>query len=356
MPGSGAADPRFNRIAAEEEAREDTARALDTARGLNNRGADYALVLRAEQLAGAARSAEELAERIRREFNYSHSIQNERQAETLARVAFTNFARAQRVSDSDFAWTWTAALHEEYKQQQLKKRRERVGDIARAAESDPIFRDRLEWYDQINQLAEESGLEPGFVEAFLTEYLKLTRPRFPGTIDPRGIPFIQASATASGVAYLIKDYITPVAIYEGVTGKDILTGKELEWWERGLLLATSLMPVAEKALARPLTAAVRAGIRPIAIAIRYTGQGARKLAAVAVEATVSARGMLRALGRLAKIPLRKARSLLIESRTQRRAAKLCASPMRTVASCANSTRRFGSFRRPARGLRRSWRS
>lgn len=344
LPGRGAADPKFDRLAGAREALENTLTHLDKT---GDRGTgQYPITLTAERLASEARSPEDLARLVRRTWS-SHLITGEGDAEKLARTAFDAFARRQRVNDPDFAWLWTSVLMREYKERQVRARRERVGQIARALEADPIFRARLEWTERVEQLAQETGLDPEFVEQFLVQFNQQTQPRFPGKIDPRGLPFVQIGVQRYAIAYLIKEYTpagAPFQLYEAVTGEDILTGRELATWERVLGIVAALLPALGKFVGKAIGTGVRVGVRAARTVAKGVTQTAGQLASISIQAGLSARSMLRFIGRVGRIPADRLRSLLDRvrrARAARQALRLTDEDHRLMRELDEAFREFG---------------
>lgn len=340
LPGRGASDPRFNRLAAQQERLGKFEADWQNSRGLGGRGTgDYAIILTGQRLAAQARSLDELARRVRREFS-SHLLQdnrnldeeNARNAEKLAQVAFSTFAKDRRFADSDVPWMMTQAIAKEFRQLQLERRRETVGRIAQRLEKDPFLRERLAWQERINAYVVESGLDYDFVQEFVKEYDRLSQPRFPGTIDPRGIPVFVAGAGLYGVAHMFKTYLYPftpvgpvIDVIEAVSGKDILSGRELETWERVLAGASVLLqflgkgkPIRPGRL--PLNAIGEAAQLGLNIA-RGVAQAAKQLAHFALSMALGARAMLRALGRFGRMQAEKLLALLARLRAAQRTGK-----------------------------------
>ena len=160
----------------------------------------------------------------------------------------------------------------------------------------------------VARLSAQTGLDQEFVGDFLYAYNTLSRPRFPGVIDPRGIPFVQASAGRAGVAWLLKEYVLPgFGIYEGITGKDLLTSRELTTLERVLGIvgdAFSFLPIGR--VARPALRffgrGVRLASRGVKLAGRIVGRGAARWATAAVQLGVPPSRMLGYLGRISRLP------------------------------------------------------
>ena len=161
---------------------------------------------------------------------------------------------------------------------------------------------------EVAQLSAQTGLDQEFVGDFLHAYSTLTRPRFPGVIDPRGIPFVQISAGRSGVAWLLKEYVLPgFGIYEGITGKDVLTGCELTTLERVLGIvgdASSFLPIGRvtRPALRFFARGARLASRGVKFAGRMVGRGAARWATAAVQLGVSPSRMLSYLGRVSRLP------------------------------------------------------
>ena len=190
-----------------------------------------------------------------------------------------------------------------------------------ATPQDRIRQERLKWEEETRAIAAETGLEPEFVEAFRVAYAKQNQPRFPGVIDPRGIPMFQVQAPLYGIASILKPFLAGVGVYEAISGKDMLTGRELATWERVLGAALDLMPLAIKA-ARPAAGAARAGgwlaARTLADLV---GDGGR-LGAAAAQAGLGVRATLRFTGRLARLSQDQLLAFLSKIRAARRSGQV----------------------------------
>jgi hypothetical protein len=173
----------------------------------------------------------------------------------------------------------------------------------------------------IRELSAESGLDVAYVAAFLAAYEQQTRPRFPGTIDPRGVPFIQLTAPLIGIADIMKDFIpvvsSGIALYEAVRGRALLSNQELAVWERGLRVALVVLPLSVKGLS-PATRKAAQVLRSLSAA---AARPAAQMAALAVRLGATPRTMLRFLGRITRLPARKIRDLYDRIAKARKAGK-----------------------------------
>jgi Pre-toxin TG len=193
----------------------------------------------------------------------------------------------------------------------------RVGQIAQQIERDPILRARLEWQERVNGLAQESGLDPQFVGELLVAYDTLSKPAFPGRIDPRSVPFIQLEQPLVVIAKLFKDYLFPlipvvgatISLHEAYTGKDLVTQERLPTWHRVLVVALAIAPFVSRAV-RPIARAASGGVQVSKAAIAAIAHNAKQIAALALELRVPARTMLRFVGKLARVPVDNLRRLL----------------------------------------------
>jgi hypothetical protein len=316
---------RFTRMAAEEI---DLDRAIsnrgvsDRARSRSSRGiADIRVRLDATRLAHQARSWDDLLFLIRRQL-HSHAISDPEDAKLLIDIATSAYG-AER-GDSDSAWFYALSLQKEVDDKAAAARQQDIGIRAQQLRNDPVLRANLEWQDRVQKLADETGVEYQFAAEFIKEYDRLSAPRFPGVIDPRSVPFIQLEVPLYQSAYLIDKYIlrfTPVGpllgVYEGVTGKDFLTGERLATWERVLNIVTSLLPFAGPA--------VRGGAKAVAVGIKLVGQefaaAAKAMAHLAAQIRTSARAMLRFVAKLAKLPAARVQALLDRVTVARRASQ-----------------------------------
>lgn len=168
----------------------------------------------------------------------------------------------------------------------------------------------------VSAIVAETGLDREFVEAFLASYNVV--PRHPGVIDPRGVPFIQLSAPRFVMASLVKDFIPGIGLYEGITGRDVLTNRELETWERFLGAGLDLLPFATRALSGPTRAAVRGTARVAARAGRSLAELGRHMGR-SLRGRIPARSMLRIIGRLGQTSPEAIRVFLRRIRQVRRA-------------------------------------
>lgn len=321
----GADGDRFTRMAAQE---------IDLARGVSDRGVpdrgqsrssrgtgDSRIRLDATRLAHQARSWDELLVLVRRQL-HSHGVPGPGDATLLIDTA-TRAYGAEHGADSETVLLYAHALQKETDDQAAAARQQQIGARAQQLREDPVLRAHLDWQDRAQQLADEAGVAYQYAAEFLQEFDRLTAPRFPGTVDPRGVPFLQAEPPLFASAYLIKQYILPftpagplLGIYEGVTGRDMLTGDRLPLWERVLNLVTSLLPFASGAL--------KGGARAVAKGVRVAAQelasAARTMAGLAVRIGKSARAMLRFAGKLARVPAARLQALLDRVTLARKAA------------------------------------
>jgi Pre-toxin TG len=343
-PAERSVDPRINRWAADQERSENLFATIERARGTRDRGHDlYVLELEAGALARAARTDAELYAAVRRRLLVSHGIETEKQAERFIEAAVRAYREARGIRDPDWAHLMALGLRSEYEKAQLARRRERVGDITREIEVDPVRQERLAWVDRIDELSRASGLDPAFVEEFLLAYYALNRPRFPGIIDPRGVPFIQLSAGRYGVAYVLKNTITGIGLYEGITGRDILSGEELETWERGLAIALDLIPFVPARVTRPAARATGGAVRAVARSAVRAGRLATEWAIAAVRTARRPEVVLRFIGRLARLPaegLRRVRGRIRAALRARKELRLASEEQRLLRDVDEAFREF----------------
>jgi hypothetical protein len=196
-----------------------------------------------------------------------------------------------------------------------------------------ILRARLEWQKQVNGLAEETGLDPQFVEEFLVAYDTLSKPAFPGRIDPRGVPFIQLQIPLVAIAKIFKDFLYPIAgpagaaisagisLYEAYTGKDLVTQQRLPTWQRVLSVAVAFLPYVPRGAMRPMTQAARGAVQVSKAALAAISHNAKQIAALAVQLRLPARTMLRFAGKMARLPLDKLRQLFQRIEAARQAPR-----------------------------------
>lgn len=205
-------------------------------------------------------------------------------------------------------------------------------------ERDPVFRARLEWQERVNGLVKETGLDPQFVGEFLVAYDALSRPAFPGRIDPRGAPFIQVQPPLVGIATIFKDYLYPIAggpagraisaaisLHEAYTGKDLVTQQRLPTWQRVLGAGLAIVPFVPKAAKGPITQGARGAVQVGKAVLAAISYGTKQIAALAVQLRLPARTMLRFVGKLARLPFDKLRQLfqrIEEAQKARRALQL----------------------------------
>jgi hypothetical protein len=315
-------DSRIDRWAAEQEDLEWRVAELDKARAVHDRGADnYALRLTGSRIGESVRSTNELYQALNKHILASHAVESARDAEVLVEQAVAAYRRTHPGVDPDEIHAIAVGLQLEYEQSQQTSRRERLAEITRDLQTDRLKQERLAWQERVNDLARETGLDHKFVEDFLVAHATLSRPRFPGVIDPRGVPFIQLSAPRFVVAKLVKDYVLVwfpgIGIVEGIHGKDILTGQELSNLDRGLMVVADLLAVTPSRALRPLTRATGEAVRGLA----RLGSASAEWASAALRLHVPPEAMLRYLGRLTRIPAERIRELLARVRVARRAGR-----------------------------------
>jgi hypothetical protein len=191
-----------------------------------------------------------------------------------------------------------------------------------------ILRSRLEWQERVNGLAEETGLDPQFVEDFLVNLDALSKAAFPGRIDPRGLPFIQAQPPLLVIAKMFKDWIFPIAgpagaaistgisLHEVYTGEDLVTQQRLPIWQRLLSLLLVILPYVPKGAMKSVPRGVVQGGKT---ALAVISHNAKQIAALAVQHRIPARTMLRFIGKVARLPLDKLRQLFQRVNAARKA-------------------------------------
>lgn len=317
LPGEGTGYPQFDRWAAEQEQAEWLASGLRGARGAGER-VDQQLKLAATGVACQARSPQELIVAVRHVLLGSHLIRDEKDADTFIGTAVYSYRDLHADVDPDWALVMSLSLYREYEQWQTARRRRRVGDIARQIQSDTVLQARLEFQDEVERLSAESGLDPGFVEEFLLAYAEQTRSRLPAgmVIDLRRYPVLTAPMLSLlPLITIIRDTLPGMGTIEAIYGKDLLTGRELEDWERVLAVATDIVPLVAGAVLRPVARiagiAARSIIRASARALRVVPQ----LVRTAVQLRIPAVVMLRFTGRMARLSLDGMRALLNRVRT-----------------------------------------
>ena len=324
LPGQGARDPKFNRLAAKEEERERAA--IEQQRGVRNGGT---VVLLANDLARQARSWSDLQNLVRKHVFGSHIADNQQDAKLLINTAVNAYNKRYPGGDPFYI---AFALEKEYDEKQLETRRQRVGQIAQQMERDPILRARLEWQERVNGLAEETGLDPQFVGEFLVAYDALSKPAFPGRIDPRGVPLIQLQLPLVVIAKILKELCpfapppapvicTVISLYEAYTGKDLVTQQRLPTWQRGLSVVIAILPFVPKVAKGPITQGARGVMQVSKAALAAISHQAKQMAALAMELRVPARTILRFVGKLARLPLDKLRQLFQRIDAARKAGR-----------------------------------
>jgi hypothetical protein len=296
-------------------------------RGVRNPGS---VVLLANDLARQARSWSDLQNLVRKHVYSSHIADNQQDAKLLINTAVNAYSKLHPGGEPFYI---AFALEKEYDEKQLASRRQHVGQIAQQMERDPIFRARREWQERVNGLAEETGLDPQFVAGFLLAYDALSRPAFPGRIDPRGVPFIQLEVPLVVIAKMFKDYIYPIAgpagraisaaisLHEAYTGQDLVTQQRLPTWQRVLSVAVAIVPFTLGAAKGPITQAAR-GVVPVSKAtLAAISRHAKQIAGLAMELRAPARTILRFVGKLARLPLDKLRQLFQRIEAARKAGR-----------------------------------
>jgi hypothetical protein len=345
FPEEASVDDRVNRWAGEHEQVESTWSALKMARGTANRGHDmYRLTLAAEQLARGARSDQQLYTAVRRALRDPEMVGATQDARRFVDVAVNTYRSANGIRDPDWSLIMALSLYQQYEQDRLADRRRRVGEIAREIEGDPIRQSQLKWSDRVNKLAKESGLSYEFVEAFLQEYHARSSQRFPGIIDPRGIPALQLSAPRFVIAKLIKDYLLPgFGTYEGLTGADVLTGERLSTAERALAVVGDLIGLVPGKAMRPIGRGAGRALRGARRGVESLRSLAAEWAGAASRLGRTAEDTLRFIGRLSRVPDERVAALLSRirvARQGRQAVRLTTDEQRLIRELDHDFREF----------------
>ncbi len=320
LPGEGASDPKFNRLAAEESRFAKFHRDLDKAFDGSSRGTGFAITQLGERLAGQARDATDLGRLVRQQFS-SHALANDADAQKLAETAFRAFAKRNKSTDTDLAWLMGQQIGKEYRDMVASRQRAEVAARAKQMEKDPIFRARQEWREKVQQLSAEFGLDYQVVEAIMLEYQKVNAPPHPGVIDPRGVPFLQVQAPLQGIAKIINVLTAGTAgsFASAVTGIG-MDGQELSTAERILEGALTVMSLASPGggnIFSEIAQITKLGISSVRLILRAT----RSLAFAAASSGIGVRVLLRLISRLRNVDPAKVSALLKRIKEARAARK-----------------------------------
>ncbi len=326
-----ATDERVNRWARQLESDE---RVISALRGTGDGGVaerglgPHGVRAAAAAAARAARSENDFVKIVWQQLQGSHTVGSSRDAQLFIDTAVNEYVRLYRPRDPDWALRVGSGMAEEYRRAQLLGRRRRVGEIVGQIQGSELMQQRMIRQDRVNALAAETGLSHDFIEDFLAAYEAQRAMRIPLVIQPAAVPFLAHSPTAVlGDAYVkpllpvlrilmqvAKDLLPMVGAVEAITGRDLLTGRELELWERLLGAAADLVP-----LARGGTAAVRLG-RAVRAGVRAVHKGSEMAAGWAVAALrlqVPPDVMLRSIGQLSQVHLAHATQLMRRLRAAR---------------------------------------
>lgn len=318
-------------------------------RGTADRGyGDMQVKLTAANVARQARSERELLAMIRRTLSTSHLIGDDEDAKIFIDTAMNTYRALHGIDESG----WIAfGLYEEYLHEQKEARRRRVGEVAQEIERERERQakqqaEQAAWLAYVNRLARETGLDPEFIGEFLRQYTIAQRPRHPGRIAPLEVPFIRQGLISTTTAPLrpvgklildnleilvfLKGFIPGVGLLESIVGEDLITGRELEAWERVLGATLDLIPLVGKGV----KATVRVGRATVRVG-RATSRGFRGLggaarlsrameeaasgwAAAAVRRGLQPEQMLDFIGRISKLSGNQTLALLRRIRSARR--------------------------------------
>ncbi|MFC6942599.1 pre-toxin TG domain-containing protein [Salinirubellus sp. GCM10025818] len=303
-------------------------------KGVDDRGlGEYRLSLLGERIARQSSSAEVLASNLRVQLS-SHGISSVSAAQTVIHSAFESYAEIHGITDPDWVWYWSQFPVEEYKEKEWKAKRERILQIAKERQEDRehkewLLRDRQKWEQRIRKLASENELDYTFVENFVFEHDRLSSPfgvDLPLKVDPRGVMGIQLTAPIAGSVDIIKDYIPflgqGIAIYEAASGEGLISGRQLNNWERGLIGVLTLVPFAVRGVSRAGRAALRGVAAGTKTTLKQVIHSAKTLSALAVQHRIPPNEMLPFIKELSRIPVKDAHRLLARMRRARGSAGL----------------------------------
>jgi hypothetical protein len=301
---------KFDRWAAEQEAAEHLVRQFDAMRRRGKEGlaVDEEVDRRAVSVAHKAESDAQLRVLAGRVLRDPSIVIDEQAAERFVEMAVHEYGKRHGYS-ADLMHALVLSMLQEHRDEQIAARRWRVAEIVEWIPTDRAARlaaefgmdydfvaEYLEMYDRMHW---EEGMQQGYTEmarafADLQHSNRSPIPKFaPGLLhqpepDPDD-PFLLLAELALG-------FVPGVGLIEGITGKSILMGEPLSFWERALGIASDLIPIAGKAL-RPLGAAVRVGVRGVRAAARG-GARAVDWAVTALRLNLPPEAMLRHMSRI----------------------------------------------------------